>query len=141
MNTENSYCNLFEEAKQKVLEDINASVSIRQLRLQALADANRLILSYGELIRSDIINQIFKAKIAFILEANTKKEIKEILKPSISKYDGNKYVPSGKYHIPAEELVILCNTSMIAPLSYEATKRVKELCQLVLGDEIKKIWD
>jgi hypothetical protein len=98
----------------------------------------RAILTLHSLARSyrnenfpeeKIVHPIIQKKIAFIKAAESKKQIKEILKLTKVHYSGGEVRPIGPYAIPEEELAIWSRTSLNAgaPLIAPAAKRYTEL--------------
>ncbi len=49
---------------------------------------------------------VFRKKADFLMEAKTKAEIKEILKPSTPRYSGGNFRPGNQYHVDEEELIL-----------------------------------
>ena len=74
-----------------------------------------------------MLQVIFDEKAAFICEATTKADIKEILGPPKIYYDGNKVRPTGRFHIPEEELIIWSLTSLNGPLISHGFERMTEV--------------
>ena len=75
-----------------------------------------------------LIYEIALKKINFLMNAKTKSEVKEILRPSAPVYNGNGFVPGGVFHIE-EELLLWSITSLKAPLNHEGFSRYQQLFQ------------
>lgn len=82
-----------------------------------------------------LIRPIIWKKIAFINEAVSVSQLKDILKLPKVRYDGCKIRPVGEYAIPEEELIMWSETSLRGPLISEAYKRYAELFQQVFPDK------
>lgn len=50
-----------------------------------------------------ILFQIANKKLDFLIVAKTKKDVKEILRPSVPIFNGNAFVPRGPFHVKEEE--------------------------------------
>lgn len=114
--------------------DDDVKDSVRELRLSALSSLAGRIKQYREHGYADaIIDAIAEKKCAFILEATTKTQIKEILKFSAPKYNGAEFF-AGKYHVLEEELIGWSETSLRAPLSSTGTQRYMAVFKQVFPD-------
>jgi len=107
-------------------------------KMAALIQLCALIKSYeSESYQAALIQAIAARKTAFICEAATKKDLKEIFKPPQIHYDHNKIHPIGKYHIPEEELIYWSVTSLKAPLARHGFERYMEVfAQVFPGVEL-----
>ncbi|OUQ55213.1 hypothetical protein B5E58_12690 [Tyzzerella sp. An114] len=76
--------------------------------------------------KDELLLAVTKKKIEFINNAKFKIEIKQILKPSVPKYNFGNFIFS-KYHIEEEELLLWSVMSLKAPLNDEGFKRYFEL--------------
>lgn len=76
--------------------------------------------------KDELLLAVTKKKIKFINNAKFKIEIKQILKPSVPKYNFGNFIFS-KYHIEEEELLLWSVMSLKAPLNDEGFKRYFEL--------------
>lgn len=74
-----------------------------------------------------LVYEIAVKKINFLMSAKTKAEVNEILRLSKPRYDGNHFVPDGKFHVEEEELLLWSNASLIAPLNNESFLRFQYL--------------
>ena len=72
--------------------------------------------------KDELLLAVTKKKIEFINNAKFKIEIKQILKPSVPKYNFGNFIFS-KYHIEEEELLLWSVMSLKAPLNDEGFKR------------------
>lgn len=53
-----------------------------------------------------ILFKIAKKKLDFLMEAKSKKEVNEILRPSVPVYNGNAFLLNGPFHVDEEELIL-----------------------------------
>ena len=84
-----------------------------------------------------LVETIFFKKTGFIVEAKSKTEIKEILKPSeiYDDYSGELKPRHPKYHVLEEELLMWSLTSKIGPLNSKALQRMKKAFSSVYPDQ------
>lgn len=90
----------------EILEDTSTPTRIRKLRADALIQLCRYVgkLERTTSIRKDLFDITFGKKSEFIMLATTVKEIREILKPTIPKWNGGQWYTS-PYHVEEEELI------------------------------------
>lgn len=89
---------------------------------------------------SELIEKMFCKKAEFIMEASTKQEIDEILKPSTPHYyDGNKFVSTGRFYVEEEELMLWSLTSLKEPLIPAGYDRYVELFEAYFGKKVEDI--
>ena len=106
-------------------------------KLTALFRVGGIVRGYASEFKIEkLLRSICAKKIAFILEATTKKEIEEILQPPKNHYNGNEVIPSGRFHIPEEELLMWSYTSLRAggPLNDAGFKRYMKLFRELLPE-------
>lgn len=113
---------------EKALARLKGDDKLVNEKMAALLQLSALIKAYQkEYFHETLVQAILDKKTAHICEATTKADIKEILSIPKIRYNGNKIVPVGKYHIPEEELIIWSNTSLKAPLVSHGFERMMEL--------------
>lgn len=111
-----------------VLLDESINDRTRLLRMEAIRRLPSIMNIYmNEFHNEELITRIFNKKLAFIMEAASKKEIDKIMSPPDIHYDGNKIRPANEYVIPEEELLIWSRTSLMAPLIDAGYRRFEEL--------------
>ena len=76
-----------------------------------------------------IVYQIALKKINFLMDAKTRSEVKEILRPSAPIYNGNGFIPNGIFHVEEEELLLWSEASLQVPLNNESCLRYQYLFQ------------
>ncbi len=82
-----------------------------------------------------LLFQIARKKLYFLMEAKTKKDVKEILRPSVPVYNGNAFVPRGPFHVEEEELVLWSIASIKAPLNHEGFLRYRQLFKEIVEEQ------
>lgn len=108
----------------------------KELKLSALKNLMEINRPYDEdTFDNKLLINLYSKKIDFILKANTKKEIEEILSVSHIKYNGAKIIPT-KYNILEEELIMWSITSLKAPLNNIGYDRYMELFKEYYGEDI-----
>lgn len=87
-----------------------------------------------------LLFQIARKKLYFLMEAKTKKDVKEILRPSVPVYNGNAFVPRGPFHVEEEELVLWSIASIKAPLNHEGFYSTVSYSKKLLKNKIYKYF-
>jgi hypothetical protein len=111
-------------------------------RMAALIELGALMRGYQkEFLNNELVLTICEKKIEFILQAETKSNLKEILSPPKVHYNGNEVVPISKYHIVEEELLIWSMTSLWCggPLNDAGFKRYMKLFSEIYPEMAKEI--
>lgn len=98
------------------------------------------VLGYGEeYFAFVLLAGIMIKKSQMILNAETKKELEEILEPSVPKWNcGGFFV--GPYHVPEEEAIFWSKASLEAPLNDEGANRYREVAAVAFPEKIAEIW-
>ena len=111
-----------------VMLDTSISEKVQSLRIDALRRVPPITDYYYRNFHNEhLVMAVCVKKIAFILEATTAREMDLILSSPKIHYNFEKVVPSNKYVIPEEEIMVWSLTSAIAPLNDEGFKRFKEV--------------
>jgi hypothetical protein len=111
-------------------------------RMSALFTLGGQIKAYQkEFAGNPLALDICAKKIEFILQAQSKSDLKEILSPPKVRYNGNEVVPVGNFHVEEEELLIWSLTSLWCggPLSNAGFKRYMRLFAKFYPDMAKEI--
>ena len=82
-----------------------------------------------------ILFQIARKKLDFLMVAKSRKEVNEILRPSLPVYNGNTFLPNGPFHVEEEELVIWSIVSIKAPLNHEGFMRYHQLFKRIVEEQ------
>lgn len=113
---------------------------LRSRRFDAIRKMRGIAARYEEEnFLSELVEAVFCKKADFLMEAKTKAEIEEILKPSTPTYSGGNFLLGNPYHVEEEELILWAKTSLKAPLIPEAQKRYQELFEKYVGNETKDV--
>ena len=124
----------------ELLMDDTLSENVRSRRFDAIRKMRGIAARYEEEnFLPELVKTVFCKKADFLMEAKTKAEIEEILKPSTPRYSGGTFYPGNLYHVEEEELILWSKTSLKAPLIPEAQKRYQELFEKYVGSETKDV--
>lgn len=124
----------------ELLMDDTLTEGLRSRRFDAIRKIRGIVARYEEEnFLPELVKTVFCKKADFLMEAKTKAEIEEILKPSTPKYSGGTFYPGNQYHVEEEELILWSKTSLKAPLIPEAQKRYQELFEKYVGNETKDV--
>ena len=120
----------------ELLMDDTLTEGLRSRRFDAIRKMRGIAARYEEEnFLPELVKTVFCKKAAFLMEAKTKAEIEEILKPSTPTYSGGNFRPGNPYHVEEEELILWAKTSLKAPLIPEAQKRYQELFEKYAKEE------
>ena len=120
----------------ELLMDDTLTEELRSRRFDAIRKMRGIAARYEEEnFLPELVKTVFCKKAAFLMEAKTKAEIEEILKPSTPTYSGGNFRPGNPYHVEEEELILWAKTSLKAPLIPEAQKRYQELFEKYAKEE------
>ena len=111
-------------------------------RMSALFTLSGRIKAYQkEFADNPLALDICAKKIEFILRAQSKSDLKEILSPPKVRYNGNEVVPAGNFHVEEEELLMWSLTSLWCggPLNNAGYKRYMRLFAKFYPDMAKEI--
>lgn len=84
-------------------------------------------------ITEKLIDCLCEEKMAFAAVIKTKHDEEELWKRPRVYSNGNEFVPSGRYHCEAEELLMWSETSLRAPLAEQVCNRMLKLFQKYFG--------
>lgn len=122
------------------LMDDTLTEGLRSRRFDAIRKMRGIAARYEEEnFLPELVKTVFYKKADFLMEAKTKAEIEEILKPSTPRHSGGTFYPGNQYHVEEEELILWSKTSLRAPLIPEAQKRSQELFEKYVGNETKDV--
>lgn len=117
------------------VEKNGATEKVKKLQLEALQALSRqLWLLQARCYCEQILLAIAEKKTQFILSITSKTEMSKLLNPKAPHYDGVRFIPD-KYHIPEEELVGWCETSLRAPLNEVGYRRYMEVFKQVYQEK------
>ena len=122
----------------ELLMDNELNEKLRSRRFDALRKMRGITAQYEEeKFLPELVETVFCKKADFIMEAKTKAELEEIVKPSIPRYSGGIFYPGNPYHVEEEELILWSKTSLKAPLISQGYKRYQELFEKYVKDEAR----
>ncbi len=122
----------------ELLMDDTLTEELRSRRFDAIRRVRGIAARYEEEnFLPELVKTVFCKKADFLMEAKTKAEIEEILKPSTPTYSGGNFRPGNPYHVEEEELILWSKTSLKAPLIPQGYKRYQELFERLVKDEVK----
>lgn len=127
-----------EELGKKLLESIELIQNDKKkdLKLSALSHLINVDRPYDDYLYDDkLLVNLYSKKIDFILKANTKKEIENILSVSHIKFNGDKVMPT-EYNIIEEELLMWSMTSLKAHLNDIGQRRYMEVFKKYYGEDL-----
>ena len=130
------HTNLWDKKLEIVLERIDELYVYPKLR-QTMKDAVLKVFKVGiGAVKAGFpLRLVLKAvdkKCLFILDARSIDEVNQILKLSVSRFEINGFVTTGKYHIPEEELMLLVLASKQGKLTPRAQERFVQLYELCM---------
>lgn len=133
---------LYAKALASLILDAGEDEKITGLRYNALLKLYKTAGKYQEEgFLPEMVEAFFDRKSQMLLNAKSKTEINEILKPSAPYYDGNAMVPKkSPYYVEEEELMLWSRTSLLGPLNDAGNRRYKELFQKLLPEQAAQIW-
>jgi hypothetical protein len=123
-----------------VICEENLSDKVRVLRFDGVRQLKGIAETYADKGYVErIITEIWLHKIPFVLNAKSKTEMKEILKPSKPRYDGGEFTSNSPYHSETEEMLLWSLTSLHAPLISAGFERYMSLFKKFFPNETKDI--
>ncbi len=133
---------LYAKALASLIVDAGEDEKITGLRYNALLRLYKTARKYQEEgFLPEMVEAFFDRKSQMLLNAKTKTEVDEILKPSTPYYDGNAMVPKkSPYYAEEEELMLWSRTSLLGSLNDAGYRRYKELFQKMLPEQAAQIW-
>jgi len=127
------------------ITELNPDDKLMSAKIAALMKANSIIQAYASrMFDNRLLRAITEKKIAYIKEAKSIANLKEILGPPKICYRNGKIHPDGAYNIPEEEAIMWSLTSLrggTSGLNRQGYERLKELMkQLYPEHEFVKGW-
>lgn len=102
--------------------------SIKKMRKESVSRLLPIFLRFhNQGFIPDLVKAAFEKKLAFVLQATTSAEIKEIMKLSVPYYNYAEVVPKGQYHVEEEELMLWFGVVPNCKLKPEANERISYL--------------
>lgn len=123
----------------ELLMDQEQTEELLSRRFDAIRKARGIAFQYEEeSFLPELIETVFCKKADFIMQARTKTEVENILKPCVPQYACGKFHPGNKYHIEEEELLLWSKTSMKGPLISAGYERYRELFEKYVENKVKE---
>jgi len=102
--------------------------SIKKMRKESVSQLLPIFLEFhNQGFIPALVKTAFEKKLAFVLQATTSAEIKEIMKMSVPYYNYEKVVPKSPYHVEEEELMLWFGIVPNCKLKPEANERISYL--------------
>lgn len=126
-------------SRNVIREDETRKPAIKRMACEGLGEAYQNALNIlDEHIVFFLVLSILEKKCRMLCAAKTKKDIQEILKPSLPIHTYNGF-REGPYHIPEEEMLIWSKLSFMTPLNETGYKRYMELFSRYFPEAAKMI--
>lgn len=110
------------------IEYDDCAESIKKMRKESVSQLLPIFLKFhNQGFIPALVKTAFEKKIAFVLQATTSAEIKEIMKLSVPYYNYAEVVPKGQYHVEEEELMLWFGVVPNCKLKPEANERISYL--------------
>lgn len=131
----------FAECITTIILDESENTDVIGMRFDAIRNLYGLAQKYAKRgFLSELVEAFFVKKSQMIMKAETKTEIKKILKPSTPHYNGGKMVPEDSlYYVEEEELMIWSMTTEIGPLIPAGYERYMELFKKLLPEKAETL--
>lgn len=127
------------EAIAELLTNEQISRSTAKLRLSAIMSLRSYLRQYLKLeYIADLVDSVCEKKIGFIMQAETLREIQDIMRPALPEKTYNGITCRSPYHIPAEELMLWMHVSPYTKLIPEAAERCMMLFKQVFGCSVEE---
>lgn len=131
---------VYRHTKEVVLMDDRKKSEVKMAALQALEIVKAQVAGYAEDCFLFILALfIMEKKSRMILEASTKQELQEIVKPSVPRWNYGTFL-TGPYHVLEEELIMWSKASLAAPLNEDGTRRYQEVFSKLFPKQAAAIW-
>ena len=119
---------------------VSSPEKMRERKIGALTEIRERLAYYERRCYADeLLCAIARKKAGFLLQATTVGTIREILKPSVPRYDGLTF-HTGKYHVAEEELIGWSEASLRAPLTGAGARRFAEVFAEICPEQGEHIF-
>ena len=120
--------------------EVSSPEKLRERKRCALTDVRKCLAYYEHRCYADeLLCAIARKKVDFLLQSATVGAIREILKPSVPRYDGLTF-HTGKYHVAEEELIGWSEASLRAPLTGAGARRFAEVFAEICPEQGEHIF-
>lgn len=118
---------VYRHACKELAKDETKTAAVKAAAYAALDSIYRRVYGYLEdSIVFFLVFIIMEEKSRMIIQAHTKQELAEIVKPSIPHWNYGTF-REGPYHVRAEEAILWSRASLEAPLNEDGFKRYMEV--------------
>lgn len=130
---------VYRHAASEIRKDEKKSAECKAYANEILEAIVRQTMGYmGDGVLFWLPLRILFKKCSMVEQAETKKELSEIAKPSLPKGSYGRF-REGPYHVPEEELLLWSRASLEAPLNEYGYKRYMELFARFFPEQAKEI--
>lgn len=128
---------LISEAIAELITNDKIPRPLAELRLSAILSIHAYLQKYLNLnLNADFVDAVCEKKIGFIMQANSSKEIREIMRPALPEKTYSGIVCRSPYHIPAEELLLWNGVTPYCKMIPEVDERCLKLFEQAFGMSI-----
>lgn len=132
---------VYRHAKEDILANGFKSRTVKLAALQALESVRVLVKEYiQDSFMFVLVLAIMEKKCRMIVEASTKAELQEIIKPSVPTWNYGGFL-TGPYHVLEEEAIMWSKASLVAPLNDDGVKRYREVFSKLFPVQAAEIWN
>lgn len=126
--------------RDEIMTDQTKNAALKQASLQALARVKQIVTGYAEdHFAFFLVLSIMEKKSRMIAAAASKKELEEIVKPSVPRWNFGSFL-TGPYHVLEEEAILWSEASLEAPLNDDGVKRYQEVFSKLFPEQAAEIW-
>lgn len=131
---------VYRHARNVILADEMKMNPFKQASLQALLRVRRTVTGYAEdYFAFFLVLSIMEKKSRMIITASTKRELQEIVKPSVPSWNYGNFL-TGPYHVLEEEAILWSEASLEAPLNDDGVRRYQEVFSKLYPEQAAEIW-
>ena len=126
--------------RDEIMTDQTKNAALKQASLQALARVKQVVTGYTEdHFAFFLVLSILEKKSRMIAAAASKRELEEIVKPSVPRWNFGSFL-TGPYHVLEEEAILWSEASLEAPLNDDGVKRYQEVFSKLFPEQAAEIW-
>lgn len=131
---------VYRHARNVILADEMKMNPFKQASLQALLRVRQAVTGYAEdYFAFFLVLSIMEKKSRMIIAASTKRELQEIVKPSVPSWNYGNFL-TGPYHVLEEEAILWSEASLEAPLNDDGVRRYQEVFSKLYPEQAAEIW-
>ena len=131
---------VYRHMRNEIMTDQTKNAALKQASLQALARVKQAVTGYAENhFAFFLVLSIMEKKSRMIAVAASKRELEEIIKPSVPRWNFGSFL-TGPYHVLEEEAILWSEASLEAPLNDDGVKRYQEVFSKLFPEQAAEIW-